>query len=57
MTQGDLEEACQHTKVAEATLESGRDIFEEGKECLEEDLDQVLVTKEEAKMLVQAVAD
>jgi len=42
-TQQDLEEMQQHAEGTEATLRSERDVFEEVRECLNDDLSWVLI--------------
>jgi len=39
----------QRAEVAEATLESERDAFEEGKECLEDDLDHAPLPRKQQR--------
>ena len=56
-TRRDLEEARQRAEVAKATLESERAAFEEGKECLEDDLNQALTAKNVAETHVQTMTD
>jgi len=43
--------------VSEVTLELDRATFEEGKECLKDDLDQALVAKDAAETRIQVMTD
>jgi len=48
---------CQCVERAEAILRSERDAIEEMKECLEDDLSQVLMAQDEAKAHEQEAID
>ena len=57
MTQRELEKMHQRAERAEGTIRLERDVFEEARECLEDDLSRALIVQDAAEAQEHATID